>query len=213
MNIQSGLDRLDEYVKRHTIKEYPHCLVTTDVLRDVLEAMRDGGEEFRSQDIRGLEARLDMQLNQIMSVEDRLARLEHHPMKCGLCGEETILKLAIDHKCKPEPSSVSECPHDWKPVFSPNQTGAIRHDCSLCGMSKPVICGEPKPTPTPFREDFSPINDAPKPSVDTRETITISRTLAERFLSVFGNWIRYADTSPMADMIDELRLALSKEEK
>jgi hypothetical protein len=204
MNIQSGLDKLDDIWL-----DEPDADVQLHHLEAILLAMRDGGEDKR---VNKFCEDMDKVVLKVWKIEDRLARLENHPMKCGLCGEETILKQAIDHKCKPEPSSVSECndveckDHRWGTEIT-------------TGVEKCTKCGEPKPTPTPESsyerviDEYDSCNATPKPSVEKCE-----ETLHRR---VEDLWKDYLDAHPdfrsthqtAIDLVKTVKLALSKDTK
>lgn len=71
--INAGIRKLDEYVNKHTIKEYPHCIVSTDILLAILEAMKTAEPSELDKILDGIDERFEGRLS---AVEERLSRLE-----------------------------------------------------------------------------------------------------------------------------------------
>jgi hypothetical protein len=127
--------------------------VTPQFLKDVLEAMKSGDDKEVD-----LECMLDMLRKKCTELERQLQYFKNAcALGNSLRGDEMaklgrrVRELAHDlafHASKPsEPEQAEKpvCLHDWRPVFIPTQTGAIRHDCYKCGESQPCVY-DGKPT-------------------------------------------------------------------
>jgi hypothetical protein len=171
-NVTKALKRLEEYVKKHTIKEYPHCIVSTDILREILLAGQDdefdllefqrGSFSGHKDAMKDIEERLARQDERMDALFNHLARIDFQiqqkePSKpteehnCKECGTTLVSGGAVGYYCPND-----DCPCCWD-VFKPKKPMPSKEDevtqyerermrimDENCNPEKPVT--EEKPT-------------------------------------------------------------------
>jgi hypothetical protein len=156
MNIQKAIDKLDELSET----QYRYHEVDFEMLREILLSLQEPEDDINYHAI------VTATNRRVDAIEDRLARLEEDIIKLIKAINETNSVIGYNSThitpYKPEPSSVSECKHEFNAESNVIKGQAM---CGKCGMHKP------KPTTTP--EKYKPMHTYPngwvKPSVEKCE--------------------------------------------